>query len=164
MIAFTWMTNKKRLIKPVSFFSLIRLVCVHNTCVHFSSSLKSDKEVKKSRGRSGGSSQDGGHLTTEWAPTMVVSSGLRSLAGQKWSDWLHFRQDCRLNICRYNGCICQFNKYIYKYWDDSAVYSTSALWYFLWMCPCYPPMLKTNNGDTKCSRMVSSSFTLWQLQ
>ena len=76
MIAFTWMTNKKRLIKPLSLFSLIRHVFVHNGCVHFSSSLKSDKEVKKSSGRSVGSSQDGGHLTTEWAPTMVVSSGL----------------------------------------------------------------------------------------
>ena len=59
------MTNKKRMIKPVSFFSLIRLVFVHSACVHFSSSLKSDKEVKKSSGRSGGSSHDGGHLTTE---------------------------------------------------------------------------------------------------
>ena len=44
--------------------------------------------------------------------------------------WLpSHRQHCRLNICRYIGwidkyCICQFNKYVYKYWDDSAVLST----------------------------------------
>ena len=42
------------------------------------------------------------------------------------------RQHHRLNICRYCGSVdkyssCQFNQYIYKYWDDDAKYRWSWL-------------------------------------
>ena len=65
------------------------------------------------------------------------------------------RQRCRLIICSYIGwiekyCIYQFNEYIYKYWDGSAVWKKMSKGPFQ-----YDKPLTNVNLRTRCGNWVS---------
>ena len=68
----------------------------------------------------------GAHLSSKMHPADLNFSEIWQIG-----HLLCTRQRCRLNICSYTGwiddySICQFNQYIYKYWDGSAVYCVLA--------------------------------------